>query len=233
VLRRRGRRQAFPCLLILALAAGCGSGNDEHAIHVKDGASLLASLLQARGVRLPPDANGPRPLRVAWRAFKDFASVPVRGSELSDDPGADGLLVEYGLLDSTGTSGRTFQLSFVRQLATRDGDLQQVHLDVWFGPGAFAEISQQIRARKCANGEGCPARCVFASKSALFGTPCADSPAGRSPTSVTAWSFDTGGSGTDEQRASWISFVEASAAFQEAAFELKPVRYEVSQESAE
>jgi hypothetical protein len=219
--------------LIVALAAGCGSGGDEHAIHVKDGASRLASLLRARGVRLSQDANGPRPLRVAWRAFKDFASVPVRGSELSDDAGSDALLVEYGLFDSTRSSGRTFQLSFVRQLGTREGDLQQVHLDVSFGRRAFATISRQIRARKCAEGEECPARCVFGSKSALFGTPCAESPAGRVPTSVTAWSFDTGGSGTDEQRASWISFVEASAAFQEAACELKPVRYEVWQESAE
>jgi hypothetical protein len=233
VLGWRVGSSAFACFLILALAAGCRSVDDAHAIHVKDGASRLSSLLRARGVSLSPDANRPRPLRDAWRAFKAFASVPVLGSELSDDPGADGLLVEYGIFGSTGSSGRTFQLSFARQLATRDGDLQQVHLDVRFGPGAFATIGRHIRARTCTDGEGCQARCVFSDKAALFGAPCAESPAGRVPTSVSAWSFDTGGSGTDEQRASWISFVEASAAFREAASELKPVRYEVWQESAE
>jgi hypothetical protein len=36
-----------------------------------------------------------------------------------------------------------------------------------------------------------------------------------------------------EQRASWIRFVEGSLAFQQALFKLKPLRYEVWQESAE
>jgi hypothetical protein len=36
-----------------------------------------------------------------------------------------------------------------------------------------------------------------------------------------------------EQRASWIRFVEGSLAFQQAAFELKPLRYKVWQDSAE
>jgi hypothetical protein len=56
---------------------------------------------------------------------------------------------------------------------------------------------------------------------------------GRVPSAVYAWAFDTGGSGTDERRASWIRFVEGSLAFQQAAFELKPLRYKVWQDSAE
>jgi hypothetical protein len=198
-------------------------------MHVEDGSTRLNSLLVERGVRASADStSSPRSLRAAWRAFKEFAAVPAEGGELSDEPLSDGLLFEYGLLD------KSFELNLVRQLATADGDLQQVHLDVHFAPADVATISEATRARRCAEEEECPARCVFGSKPALFGTPCAASPGGgRVPRSVSAWSFDTGGSGTDEQRASWIRFVDGSLAFQEALFKLKPLRYEVWQESAE
>jgi hypothetical protein len=229
----RATRQAllWMAAFLVVVAAGCGSTSGVPAMHVEDGSTRLNSLLLERGVRATADStSSPRPLRAAWRAFKEFVAVPVNGGELSDEPLSDSLLFEYGLFGSD----NSFELSLVRQLATADGDLQQVHLDVRFASGAVATIEEATRARKCADEEGCAARCVFGSKAALFGTPCAASPGGgRVPRSVSAWSFDTGGSGTDEQRASWIRFVEGSLAFQEAAFKLKPLRYEVWQDSAE
>jgi hypothetical protein len=128
-------------LLIVAVVAGCGSGAGRPGIHVRDGAGRLTSLLRAHGVRVSAhSAIASRPLRVAWRAFKEFASVPVRASELSDEPDPDALLFEY----SRGSLPGNFQMDFVRQLATSDGDFQQVHLGVEFAPAASAKIRQQL-----------------------------------------------------------------------------------------
>lgn len=42
--------------------------------------------------------------------------------------------------------GKTFELSFVRQYATADGDLQQIHLVAHFPPTALDDVVSEIDA---------------------------------------------------------------------------------------
>jgi len=237
--RRRARRRAL-CFAVLAVAvAGCGSNDGEPAMHVNEGVQRLASLIRERGVALDRSASSVKSIPVVWDAFKEFAAVPVESSELRDDAFSDGLLVEFGVFESGGDSGRTLQLILVRQLATDNGDLQQVRLVAHLRPADFDRIRRRLRVEECGDRKGCPARCAFENERALVGAPCVVSSstgrlAGSKPplASVSAWSFDTGGSSTAEQRESWIAFVERSPLYREAR-KLKPLAYEVSQESAE
>jgi hypothetical protein len=228
--------------LVLAVAASCGSDETPAAIPVEEGETRLRSLLRERGVRVGSSGtNSMQSLRLAWAAFKEFAAVPVRPSELSDDPLSDGLLFEFGVFDFGGKWGKTFQLSFVRQLATADGDLQQVQLVAYFEPVAFDRMKSRIKVARCAEAGSCAARCTFEHTDAFVGDPCALSrtagrparPADRMLASASAWSFDTGGSSAKAQRTSWIRFVERSPMFREAAGTLQPLGYEVWQGSAD
>jgi hypothetical protein len=239
--RRSWRELRFFCVVLLALpfVAGCGSEEVERGIHVRQGEARLASLLRKRDVT-PGSTKPMLPLSVAWAAFKEFAAVPVRPSELSDEPLSDGLLFEFGVFDFGGKWGETLQVIFVRQLTTADGDLQQVHLVAHFTPSAFDEIRERINVALCAEAQGCAARCVFEGTDALVGDRCVltlaagqAAPADRVLGSAGAWSFDTGGISTEAQRASWIAFVESSPVFRQLAGELEPLGYEVWQDSAE
>lgn len=222
-------------LMLAALApcvwtTGCGSGGGAPAIHVSGGSQKLTALLRQHDLEPGEQAAPTASLGRAWRAFKRFAAVPVRSDELSDEPESDGFLFEFGLFDGS------FEMDFVRQLATSDGDLQQVHLDVTFPPAAFDSLIAQITVRPCRADQGCPTRCTTRPEDFL-GTPCLLEQAVRTVhtklRSAGAWSYDTGGSSTQDERSSWIAFVESSPAFRDAVLELKPLRYHVWQGSAE
>jgi hypothetical protein len=217
-------------LAVFVSAAGCGSGGGKPAIHVHEGSQRLTALLRQGGLEPGEQAKPTASLGRAWRAFKQFAAVPVHSDELSDEPENDGFLFEFGLL------GGSSQMSFVRQLATSDGDLQQVHLDVTFPQATFSSVMAEIKVRPCGEDEGCPTRCSTRVDE-LVGTPClleqAVEMAHSTLRSAGTWSYDTGGSSNDEELASWIAFVESSPVFRDASRELKPLRYHVWQESAE
>ncbi len=178
---------------------------------MKQGAHRLTSLLRESGVTPGKrSVKSKQSLGSAWAAFKEFAAVPVQRSELSDEPLSDGLLFEFGVFAFGGKWGKTFQLNFVRQLATADGDLQQVHLVVHFAPATFERIKNRVKAAPCADAEGCAARCSFV-ETDILGSSCVLSLArdrtarstGHELASASVWSFDTGGSDTQAQRTSW------------------------------
>jgi hypothetical protein len=121
------------------LITSCGSHARE-SISVPQGGTRLAALLRKHGVRPGHDVERRASFAAAWAAFKEFAAVPVDRRELTGDSLDDGFLFEAGVFDFGGRWGETFEVSFVRQLATRDGDLQQVHLVVHFPSGSWKRL---------------------------------------------------------------------------------------------
>jgi len=110
--------------------AGCGPSVESDAgMRVTQSKGRLMLLLREQGIKVGRNvADRPPPVRSAFEAFKAFAAVPVAERDLSSDDLNDGLLYEAGVYDWGDAWGETFQLSFVRQYATREGDLQQVEL---------------------------------------------------------------------------------------------------------
>jgi len=122
-----------PVLVIVSMlcaVAGCGSSvADEKGMRVAGSEARLVSLLANRGVNAGRNPRSePPPLRSAWEAFKEFAALPVAASDLTSDEPNDDLLYEDGVYDWGDEWGETFEVSFVRQYGTADGDIQQVHL---------------------------------------------------------------------------------------------------------
>jgi hypothetical protein len=223
----------------LVLVVSCGSEDGDSGIPVAQGETRLSALLRQHGVVLGR-TGAAHPLRAAWRAFQKFARVPVQRSELANGPLSDGLLFEFGVSEASEQWGKTFHLSFVRQLATADGDLQQVHLAAHFEPTTFEKIRRRLSATRCADPDRCLTRCSF-DEMTLVGTPCAVSlrtrllraSAEEPLVAAHAWSFDADGSDTAAQRDRWMTFVENSPVFRIAAREFQPRGYELWQESAE
>jgi len=115
-------------------------------MRVADGGTRLKAILGASHVTIGPEAQRPGSLGSAWKAFQRFAALPAASGDLSDEDLSDGLLFEAGTYPDVtasfaGGGKKTFQLDFVRQFATADGDLQQVHLVAHYPaksfPGAF------------------------------------------------------------------------------------------------
>ncbi len=209
-------------------------------MHVAGSDARLRALLRERNVAV--GVRSPQPSRsfsAAWSAFKRFTSIRVDPSDLDSELPNDDLLYEFGVFDFGSKWGRTFELSFVRQYATADGDLQQVHLVAHFPPAAFADIQHRLRAVACSEGSHCAADCYFEGNDNVIGTPCvvasrAGGSPGRRVKSVVLWAAATGTDEPDTQRRRWIEFVEGSPAFAYVlAHRLRLIGYEVWQESAE
>jgi hypothetical protein len=110
-------------------------------MRVADSKSRLMAFLRERGIKVGPNAEqGPESLRLAWEAFKSFAAIPVASGELTSFEPNDDFLYEFGTYDWGDKWGKTFQVDFVRQYGTADGDIQQVRLAAYYPASAGEEL---------------------------------------------------------------------------------------------
>jgi hypothetical protein len=224
----------------LGVAAGCGGSQHVAGMRVNGSDSRLTALLREHGVRVGRNqAQSPESLRSAWQAFRSFSAIRVDSDDLSSEQPNDDLLFEFGVFDFGGKWGRTFQLAFVRQYATADGELQQVHLVAHFPATAFAPIQARLATEPCGDGQ-CPTSCSFGDPNDFLGTPCsistraAGAPGGRRVESAAVWGSLTAVAGTGGHTASWVEFVETSPVFREVlSRKLQPLGFEVWQDSTE
>jgi hypothetical protein len=81
-------------------------------VNPAESARFLQNRLRSAGIDLEqPSAAAVVP---TWKTFQDFSAVPVEGV-LGPDEDGDGVLVQYGVYDFGGDSGRHFALDFTRQ----------------------------------------------------------------------------------------------------------------------
>ena len=207
-------------------------------MHVSDSVPRLIALLRRDGVRIGQGQAEPGSIGSAWRAFQEFAKLPVAKQELSSDPMADALLFEFGTFDWGDKWGKTFEVDFVRQFGMRNGDLQQVHLVAHFPAQVAPRIMSRLGVGACTGGTECAARCAYVGDHALVGKPCRIT-ARRNATVRTlessyTWSYDTGDSGVSGQRSSWIAFVASSPVLRAVrAYGGRTLGYEVWRDSAD
>jgi hypothetical protein len=128
---------AITVVVVTGCVAGCGgqSTAPSDEVRVADAKTRLEKMLAAE--KVGTDAN-PNRLATTWAAFKAFAAVPVAADDLSGNELSDGLLFEA----ATGDDRQWFELNFVRQFDTGDGDLQQLHLVVHFPANRFRRVEQ-------------------------------------------------------------------------------------------
>jgi hypothetical protein len=211
---------------------------------VTESVPRLKTLLRTKHVRIADRHPTAASVGSAWEAFKAFAAAPVASGQLSNDDLNDGLLFEFGTFDFGGKWGKTFEMDFVRQFATRNGDLQQLHLVIHFTPQVFRQLRGHIKAEACSrHAADCVASCSYADSqgaAGLLGTPCTltlDAPDPASPhvlTGASVWSFDTRGEGQTEKRESWTTVVESSPLFRRVVSQhLRPIGFEVWRDSAD
>ncbi|MEV0068003.1 MULTISPECIES: hypothetical protein [unclassified Amycolatopsis] len=94
----------------------------EHTLPIDSAAEALLAKIDARRWSVS-DLSAQQ----AWAAFLDFAALRF---DLPDEPDADGLLYQFGVYDFTGEPA--FHLDPTRQLALREEQYVQVHLDIRF-----------------------------------------------------------------------------------------------------
>lgn len=117
-------------------------------MRVGDGGDRLRAILATSGVTIGPGAERPGSLSTAWAAFQRFAALEVASGDLSGEELDDGLLFEAGTYSPATAQfvkggGETFQLGFVRQFETADGDLQQLHLVAHYPAKPFPGVLEE------------------------------------------------------------------------------------------